>query len=351
MHTFSNNRVCCISDIHIGVHRNSQTWHDIALEWARWLVAELHKDNVTDIIISGDFFHYRSEIAVNTLHIASDILDIWKDFNIVILVGNHDAFFKNTSSVNSLSIISGRDHITIIDEVTSIRFADKQITLCPWGTDIPQIPKSDIIFGHFSIETFNETLYKTCDHGLRASDLLSKADLVITGHFHVRQQRDYKKGTILYLGNPYEMNFNDLDNIKGYYILDLITKKFDFYNNPISPLHKKVRLSDLAKQKKITDNIRNTIYNNIIKLIIDRPISGQETDLLVNKLSQLRPLSINLDYEINFNAYQFIENEKCDLSNVDMEQALLDFISLLEIPESQKQDVEKYSLDIYNKCK
>ena len=311
MHTFNDNKICCISDVHIGVHRNGQAWHDIAITWARWLAAELQKKDISDIVISGDFFHYRSEVAVNTLQAASDILDIWRDFNILILVGNHDAYFKNSSSINSLSILKGRQNITVIDDITTVKFGDKQITFCPWGTTIPEIPKSDIIFGHFSIETFNETQYKTCDQGLRASSLLSKSDLIITGHFHIRQQRDYKKGRILYLGNPYEMNFNDLDNIKGYYILDIITKEFDFHENPISPLHKKVKLSTLAKEKKITNNVRNTISNNIIKLIIDRPISGQETDLLVNKLSQLGPQSINLDYEINFNSYQFIENEKC----------------------------------------
>jgi DNA repair exonuclease SbcCD nuclease subunit len=351
MHTFLNNKICCISDVHVGVHRNSQAWHDLAMDWARWLAAELEKKKISDIVISGDFFHYRSEIAVNTLHAASEMLDIWKNFNILILVGNHDAFFKNSASVNSLSILRGKNNITIIDEVTTIKFGDKLLTFCPWGTDTSQIPKSDIVFGHFSIETFNETQWKTCDHGLRASDLLSKSNLIITGHFHIRQQRNYKKGTILYLGNPYEMNFNDIDNDKGYYILDIITKEFDFYKNPISPLHKKVRLSELVKEERITKNVKDTIANNIIKLIIDKPISGQETDILISKLSQLEPLSINLDYEINFDSYQFIENEKCDLSNVDMEQALLDFICLLEIPEVQKIDVEKYSLDIFDKCK
>jgi DNA repair exonuclease SbcCD nuclease subunit len=321
------------------------------MSWARWLAAELEEQEITDIVISGDFFHYRSEIAVNTLHIASDILDVWRKFNVLILVGNHDAFFKNSSTVNSLSILRGRDNVTIIDELTTIKFGDKEITFCPWGTTIEEIPKSDIIFGHFSIETFSETAFRTCDRGIRASDLLDRSNLIITGHFHIRQQRNYKNGTILYLGNPYEMNFNDLDNEKGYYILNLITNKFNFHTNPISPLHKKVRLSEIVKEGEITDYIRDTMCNNIIKLIIDKHISGKETDILVDVLSRLKPLSLNVDYEINFNSYQFIDNERCDLSNVDMEEALIDFIKMLDVEGDQKVDVERYSLDIYNKCK
>ena len=65
MDIFLNNpRVCCISDIHIGVHQNSNQWHEITIEWANWLAEELRSKDITDIIISGDFFHYRDEIAV-----------------------------------------------------------------------------------------------------------------------------------------------------------------------------------------------------------------------------------------------------------------------------------------------
>ena len=31
---FSSNKVACISDVHLGVHQNSQTWHNIALDFA-----------------------------------------------------------------------------------------------------------------------------------------------------------------------------------------------------------------------------------------------------------------------------------------------------------------------------
>ena len=97
-------KVCCVSDLHVGVHQNSSMWHDITVNWAIWLKTELQAKKVTDIIFPGDLFHYRDEIAVNTIHIVTQILNIWKDFNIVLLVGNHDAYYKDRSDVNSLSI-------------------------------------------------------------------------------------------------------------------------------------------------------------------------------------------------------------------------------------------------------
>ena len=36
----NDRRVCCVSDIHIGVHQNSSQWHYIILEWSKWLANE-----------------------------------------------------------------------------------------------------------------------------------------------------------------------------------------------------------------------------------------------------------------------------------------------------------------------
>ena len=46
---FRDNPICCISDIHIGVHQNGGIWHRIVLEWARWLDKQLQKKKIQDI--------------------------------------------------------------------------------------------------------------------------------------------------------------------------------------------------------------------------------------------------------------------------------------------------------------
>ena len=196
-------KVCCVSDIHVGVHQNSTMWHDISLQWARWLHDELKDKGITDIIIPGDLFHYRDEIAVNTIHVVTEMLMIWKDFNIVLLVGNHDAFYKDRSEINSLSILAGWKNITVVSEPTHYECFNRKIMICPWGTTPNQIKKSDIVFGHFEIASFKFNQHKICEDGINSSHLLKKAPLIITGHFHLREERKYKAGNILYLGNPY----------------------------------------------------------------------------------------------------------------------------------------------------
>ena len=50
--------------------------------------------------------------------------------------------------------------------------------------------------------------HKVCDHGFESESLLDKSKLVITGHFHCRDHREYTNGkSIIYLGSPYELVF------------------------------------------------------------------------------------------------------------------------------------------------
>jgi len=343
-------KVCCISDIHIGVHQNSNTWHDIAVEWAGWLKQQLVRKKIKDIIIAGDLFHYRDEIAVNTIHVVTDILNMWSEFNIILLVGNHDAYYKDRSEINSLSILSGWNNITVVSKPTTCTWYDKQITICPWGTEVRAIDKCDILFGHFEIQSFKYNQFKVCDSGMRATSLLKKSPLTITGHFHLREERNYKSGTILYLGNPFQMDFGDVYSSKGYYILDVPEGEYEFFENTVSPTHQKVKLSELVEYGSINEVVKRIFSNNIIKLIIDKQISPDDMDILLKKLLQLESISITADYDVNFNKFGLETDSEHDLSGVDISVAIEEFVNLLEdIP--NKKEIIEYTVELYNKCK
>ena len=341
-------KVCCISDIHVGVHQNSTQWHNIILEWSKWLAGELQKKEIKDIIISGDFFHYRDEIAVNTIHFVTSILNQWRDFNIIILVGNHDAWYKDRSDINSLSILSGWENIKVISDLTNVTLFGKDVAFCPWGTKCQDIPDSDVIFGHFEITTFKQNSFKICSEGIQSQSLLDKTDLVISGHFHLREERQYDEGTILYLGSPYEMNFGDAESIKGYYILDFNTLTFDFTENSLSPKHKKILLSDLVKVGRITKTVKEWFSNNFVKLIVDKNVAPDDMDTILRKLSSLNAKSINVDYSLNFNKYQLDEDSRHDFTGIEVKTAIEEFISLLEI--DNKKEVTDYTLEVFDRC-
>lgn len=343
----NKSKVCVISDLHLGVHSNNSQWHEIAIEWAKWLVSELDKKNIKDIIFCGDWHHNRSEISVNTLQTSADILKILDKYNKIMILGNHDIYYKHRVDVNSLSIFKDRKNITIIDSVTNINAFDKSITLCPWNTSITDIPKSDIIFGHFEIKTFKMNTYKVCEEGLGVNELLDRSRLVISGHFHQRHEKEFSKGKILYVGNPFQMDFGDADNSKGYYILDLDNLEYNFTENCISPQYRKITLSSLVLQGEITDDIKQAFNNNIVKLKIDKNISQEDLSFLTSKLNLLGPESLTLDYDINFNKISDEPLSK-DLSGIDITQAITEFVNLLEI--DGKSDILEYTLDLYRRC-
>ncbi len=339
---------CAIfSDIHIGVHRDSDTWHRISLEWARWFKSQLDERGIRDIIFCGDFFHYRDSIATNTLSHAASILNILKDYNIVFIPGNHDCYYKDTSDVNSLSILNGRDNITVIEKISTHQTKDgKNIVFAPWGTNINEIPNCDILFGHFEVATFKLNNYKICDHGFIAEDLYNKTPLTITGHFHLRSERIINDRTILYVGNPYQMDFGDLGDQKGIYFINLDSCKYEFVPNKISPVFQKLILSEISEAKYSVEKLSKIIKNNIVKLIIDRKISSQDSDFLFKQIRALQPSVLDIEHDINFNT--IIQDDDCrDFSGVDIEQAISEFINIMEI--GNKEPVVNYVLDLYKR--
>jgi DNA repair exonuclease SbcCD nuclease subunit len=346
---FNNTKIAVISDLHLGVHTNSTFWYSTAIEWAKWLRDQLNEQKITDIIFCGDWYHNRSEISVYTLQVSADILNILSDFNLIIIAGNHDMFFKNRTDVNSLSIFKNRKNVTIVDvEPITITHTNKTLTLCPWGVNIDEIPKCDAIFGHFEIESFSMNAYKICEKGIQVKDLLTKSPLVISGHFHIRHSKQYGSGTIMYVGNPFQMDYGDVDNEKGYHIFDLNTLECSFIKNSISPEYKKISLSELIEAKEFTQTIKRTFHNNIVKLKIDKNIAQEDVDLLLSKLNLLSPAELTVDYDINFNRLIGEVEDKKDFSGIDIEQAIYEFVNLLDV--ENKKDIIDYTTELYRKC-
>jgi DNA repair exonuclease SbcCD nuclease subunit len=346
----NNKKICCFSDVHIGVHQNNVFWYNVAQKFFTWVAQELRSRQIEDIIICGDLFHYRDEISVHTIHLASQLLAELKDFNIIMLVGNHDAYYKDRSDVNSLTPFAGWPNIRVISQPTSSFNFNRELSFIPWGTDPKLLPDSEVMFGHFEIETFKMNSHKICERGIKASQLLDKAKLVISGHFHLKDERKYAEGTILYLGSPYQMDFGDVESQKGIHILDLNTLKYEFVENNNYPKHKKILLSDLIKEEGFTNKVKDEFKDNIVKFIVDKNITADEIDLLLEKLSTLNPLSINVDYAVNFNKFSVQNDPNCDLSGVNIPKAIEEFVNMLD-DINNKQEIIDYTTELFKRVK
>jgi DNA repair exonuclease SbcCD nuclease subunit len=341
-------KVCTLSDIHIGVHQASPMWHNISLDFAHWLKAELISRDIKDIIIPGDVLDDRNEVSVTTLHLLPQFFKILDCFNIIISVGNHDCYYSRRSDIHSLKSLDGWSNITIIDKPTTITAHEKIITFVPWFTPVESITESDIIFGHFDIQSFKMGLAKVCEHGIRSQDLLQKAKLVITGHYHLTQDRVYQNGTILYLGSPYELNWGEANTPKGFYIVDISTNKYEFIENKKSPKHRKVRLSELISLGKITDQIRDEFQGNIISFVVDVEAGQSIVDNLIQRFSLLKPLEMKIEYDIA-NNLNLTNNVQTENLGINIESDIAEFVKSLEVT-TDKAGIISYLMDIYKRA-
>jgi len=336
------------SDPHYGVHRNSATWHKIALDHAKWAAEQFKKNGIQDIIIPGDIFHDRNDIAVNTLHVVTDIFDVLRDFNIIITVGNHDAYYRDNSSVNSVSILRGWSNITVVDTLTVETFQGKKIAFCPWGQDINEVPKCDLIVGHFEINSFKMNSFKVCTNGLKSSDLTDRAPLTITGHFHHREERKYKDGTILYVGSPYQEDWGDFGTTKGLYILDLADLSYKFIENNISPQYRRLRYTELSSSVYTPETLKAAIEGNIVKFIVDKVVDPITLETIVRKLVAIKPVEFTMEHDVTEQSKVNIEEAANKEFNISVEKSIEEFIELMDI--KNKDAAKAYVVDLYSRA-
>ena len=335
------NKIAIFSDIHFGIHQNDKEWIFNTFFWLKHFKDECLKRKVKNVIFCGDFFNPRDTVNWDTVNYGKICIEfLRKYFKLFLIVGNHCCFYKNNTEINSLNIFKGLKNVCIIDNVTTINIENRKITLVPWIFNLNDIPKSDIIFGHFEIDTFKMS-GKICKSDLTAQKLLSKAPLIFSGHFHTNDERKYNNGEIIYVGNPFEMDFNDENNRKGFYILNLDDLKYEFIQNTISPKHHKIFLSKWIHIDN--DKKENIVKNNIIKFIKDIEMDDKQFDAIISNIKFYKPFSFNIEYYCIKN----IKDDDIRLNILNIENAFKDFINSLDC--TNKNKLFDYIIEKYNK--
>lgn len=331
-----NNKVLFFSDLHLGIHQNSSTWHNICLQLAEWIRSVMVEHGLDTIFFAGDVFHDRHEIGVNTLYVAKKFFDILKDFNVHLIPGNHDAFLHSTVEVNSVEILS-RPNVFVYSEPTTIGVLDKRVTFCPWKTSIKNLTKVDMLIGHFEIPNFKMNPTKICDKGESKEDMFERADAVVTGHFHYREFRSYDSKYVLYLGSPYEMDFSDREQPKGLSIIDFNNlQDIIFIQNNITPKHFRLKVSEL---QTYYSRLSTLVEGNIVSIYVDQKIDMLTLNMLQTKISQYKPLSLRTEFDI----LETAQTKDTDIKKLsfDIESAFAEFIDHVDTRATKKEVLEK----------
>jgi len=240
-------RICLLGDTHLGARNDNQAFHDYFERFYRDVFFPyLKKNNIDTIVQFGDMFDRRKYINFMTLSRSKEyFFEPMREqgFTTHVFVGNHDTAYKNTNAVNSPELLLGEyENIHVYSSPQDIILGETKITLLPWVcTDnyeecINHIKTTDsqILFGHLELAGFEMHRGAMNEHGQFDNELLSKFDIVCSGHFHHKSSR----GNIHYLGTPYEMSWSDYNDPKGFHIFDTDTREIEYIRNPFEMFQK-----------------------------------------------------------------------------------------------------------------
>ena len=295
-------KIAIITDQHFGARKNSKLFHDYFLKFYNEVFfPTLEKEGITTIVDMGDTFDSRKGIDFSALSWAkNNYYDKLKDYTIHTIVGNHTAYYKNTNEVNAIDLLLREyKNVKIYSEATEIKIDNLGVLLVPWINaeneehTIKCLKKSKcpVVMGHLELNGFIVTQQVIMDHGFDMK-YFKKFDRVYSGHFHKRSNQ----GEIYYLGNPYEIYWNDFEETRGFHLFDTETLEHTSVNNPYR-LFYKIFYNDTPYQ---TFDVRE-YEGKIVKLIVRKKTDTKKFEKFVDKLysSNVSELKIVENFEFN----------------------------------------------------
>lgn len=240
-------KILLITDQHFGVRNDNQFYISYYKKFYENLVIPYIKQyDIQHVIALGDTFDKRRSINFMSLEAAKDM---WftplEELGVTMhmLVGNHDIYYRNTLRINAPSELLGQyNNITVVEHPTTVTIGDLDILLLPWICDENrdrtfreiQDSTADVCMGHLEFNGFEAHPGAVMTMGMDHSLAFGKFKKVFSGHFHMKSNKD----NIYYLGNPYQLYWNDYGCKRGFTVLDTETLKTTFYRNPYEMFHK-----------------------------------------------------------------------------------------------------------------
>ena len=265
-------------DLHLGIKRDSVLYHEVCKNYILEIVDYATKKDIKNIICLGDFFDNRNFLNIKTLNAALDIAEMLKNFNVYLILGNHDAHHKNVNFPHSLSMFNEYKNIAIIDEIPLVL---ENCTLVPWGFKNFKEVTTEFLFGHFDIMGFKLNDSSICYEGHDEKEFASLKH-VYSGHFHLPSTKE----NITYLGSGFQHTFADANSSRGFY---------EFENGELEFVEfKEYPHFYIFKHDSIDFSL---IEGNYVKIVFDEVLSAKEnTEILENVLLR-KPLELSTEYK------------------------------------------------------
>jgi len=297
-------KIAIITDQHFGCRKNSKLFHDYFLRFYEDIFfPTIEKEGITTIVDMGDTFDSRKGIDFGALNWAKEnYYDKLNKMGITVhtIVGNHTAYYKNTNQLSGVNLfVREYDNVKIYSEAEEVKIDKTKFLFVPWINSeneektLQLIDDSDspCVMGHLELNGFMATRGHFMEHGMD-SNVFDKFERVYSGHYHMRSNKD----NIFYLGNPYEMYWNDVnDRDRGFHLFDTDTLEHKPINNPYQLFH------NLYYEDTPHQMLDITKYDQkILKVIVRKKSDPKQFEKYIDKLysSNLAELKIveNFDF-------------------------------------------------------
>ena len=280
-------KVAIITDQHFGARKNSKLFHDYFLRFYNDIFfPTLEKEGITTVVDMGDTFDSRKGIDFSALSWAkNNYYDRLQEMGVKVhtIVGNHTAYYKNTNEVNAVDLLLREyDNVTVYSKPTEVVLEKLPILFIPWINQeneeetlkLIQKTSCKCAMGHLELQGFRVNKQIVMEHGLE-SKLFGKFTRVYSGHYHTRSDN----GTVFYLGNPYEMFWNDVNDTRGFHIFDTDTITHTSVNNP-HRLFYNIYYEDTNYQTFDTREYEN----KIVRVIVRKKSDTKKFEKFIDKL-------------------------------------------------------------------
>jgi DNA repair exonuclease SbcCD nuclease subunit len=295
-------KIAIITDQHFGARNDSVHFLDFYEKfYEETFFPKLREERIDTLLILGDTFDRRKYVNFFTYKRTKKMFfDVLYDNNIKVfmLAGNHDTYFKNTNEVNSVRLLLQEyDNITVIDGPSEITLDDKKICMMPWicpgnyesSLELLKNTKAEICCGHFEIQGFAMYRGMPSEEGL-SRDLFRKFDFTFSGHYHHKSNAD----GIYYLGNPYELTWQDYNDPRGFHLFDLDNRELQFVTNPNTMFHR-ISYDDKSESiTEITGRDLNSYAGKYVKVVVVNKTNPFLFDRFMENIYKVNPVDVTI---------------------------------------------------------
>lgn len=319
------------SDLHLHRHRDNNNRLQNCLDVLEWIFQTAKKEGCKQIFFLGDLYHERSKIDVlNYLKTFETFMKYSEeDFQIYLLIGNHDMYHKEKWDVNSVKPLTAIKNVNVIDKPTTMTFGSTDVDFLPHTenpiTELKKFKntKKHILLGHLAVDgailnkmygTKSEVIEYDNDMTFVSPNIFDDWKMTFLGHYHGEQKLNDK---VEYVGSPLQLSFGEAFQHKHIILLDMDTLEKVYIENDFSPKHFIIHADDIDKY-----DLKNNFISLSVQGLDNKAVADLRKDLIK---AQVADFEIKKKDKKQKEDQEKIEEAKAIL--VDHKQMLENFIN------------------------